>query len=301
MSWWNLPEGLRAQVTAALGAAPVSEEIQTGGFSPGVASRLTLVDGRRVFVKAISPARNPVAPDLYRRELSVMRRMPEHLPVPRLLWAQDDGDWVILAMECIDGRMPEEPWSPDELDRVVGAVDELAAALSPAPMRLRPLVEDLAENYTAWRTFAERGADPALPSWAVRNVGLLAALEAGWTRAAAGESMVHSDLRADNLLLTSDGGVSVVDWSYAVAGAPWFDLLTLLVSAAATGTDPQREWEKADVARGAGENEVNAVLAAMAGDYLSSSLLPAPSNMPGLRAHQGEKGRAALIWLRHRL
>lgn len=43
------------------------EVSQSGGSSPGLASRLTLADGRRVFAQAINPDRDPLDPELYRR------------------------------------------------------------------------------------------------------------------------------------------------------------------------------------------------------------------------------------------
>jgi thiamine kinase-like enzyme len=56
-------------------------------------------------------------------------------------------------------------------------------------------------------------------------------LESVWGDAARGETLLHADLRADNLLITADG-VMVVDWPYAVTGARWLDGLLLLVSVA---------------------------------------------------------------------
>jgi thiamine kinase-like enzyme len=46
--------------------------------------------------------------------------------------------------------------------------------------------------------------------------------ESQWGEAWRGQTLLHADLCADNLLLTSDG-VVVVDWPYAVTGAPWVD------------------------------------------------------------------------------
>lgn len=94
----------------------------------------------------------------------------------------------------------------------------------------------------------------------------------------------------------------VVDWPYAVTGAAWVDALLFLPSVAATGgIDPERAWAGFGPAQAADRDAVNAVLAAVSGDFWYQSLLPAPPNLPTLRAHQREKGRAALGWLRARL
>ncbi|PRX00697.1 UNVERIFIED_ORG: phosphotransferase family enzyme, partial [Actinomadura viridilutea] len=116
-----------------------------------------------------------------------------------------------------------------------------------------------------------------------------------------GNTLSHTDLRADNILITA-GGVKVVDWAYAVASAPWTDLLLMLPSvAASSGIDPEPIWHAFPRSRDVPDDQANAVLAALAGDFLTQSLLPAPPNIPGLRQHQRAKGEAALRWLRTRL
>ncbi len=61
---------------------------------------------------------------------------------------------------------------------------------------------------------------------------------AGWPAAAARTALAHTDIRADNILLTQDR-VVFVDWPWAFIAAPWFDLLTMLPSVLAFGGPPQ--------------------------------------------------------------
>ncbi|MEV6871646.1 hypothetical protein [Amycolatopsis sp. NPDC051128] len=80
------------------------------------------------------------------------------------------------------------------------------------------------------------------------------------------------------------------------------DALLFLPSVAATSSiDPEQAWTSFRPAAGADPDAVNAVLAAAAGDFLYQSMLPGPPNLPTLRAHQHEKGTAALTWLRSRI
>jgi aminoglycoside phosphotransferase (APT) family kinase protein len=275
---------------------------QSGGFSPGLASRLVFGNGARVFAKAISAGRNPRSPGLYRREIEVMAALPESVPAPRLRWSFDDGDWVLLILDDIEGEMPVQPWDPGQFARVLAALEQLSDTLTPAPIAAMSIVDDLADNFRSWHTIA---ADPALTQrldrWAKTGVARLVELESGWASAARGATLLHADLRADNLLLTADG-VMVVDWPYAVTGAPWVDVLLFLPSVAASSSiDPEQAWTTFGPARGADPDAVNAVLAAVAGDFLYQSMLPAPANLPTLRAHQREKGTAALAWLQARI
>lgn len=302
MAWGELPERVRAAAESALGARVVRDVPQAGGFSPGLASRLVLGDGRRVFAKAINADRNPRSPGLYRREIEVMRSLPAVVPAPRLRWSYDDGDWVMLVLDDVDGQMPATPWRHEQFTRVMTALEQLAADLTPAPVPAVSIVDDLAENFGSWHTIA---ADPVLTGrlgeWARANLARLVELESGWAEAARGDTLLHADLRADNLLLTDDA-VMVVDWPYAITGAPWVDGLLFLPSVAASSSiDPEQAWRGFRPARAADPDQVHAVLAAVAGDFLYQSLLPAPANLPTLRAHQREKGVAALAWLRARI
>jgi hypothetical protein len=53
LPWRAIPRHLRGQVEELLGARVVRAQTQPGGFSPGVAARLTLTRGRQAFVKAV--------------------------------------------------------------------------------------------------------------------------------------------------------------------------------------------------------------------------------------------------------
>jgi aminoglycoside phosphotransferase (APT) family kinase protein len=128
----------------------------------------------------------------------------------------------------------------------------------------------------------------------------LAAIEASWTAAAAGDSLVHTDLRADNILLTPHG-VVFVDWPHARIGAPWLDLLFMLPSVAATGTDPGEVWAAYPPARAADPDAVTAVLVAQTGFFLYHSLLPPPPNLERVREFQRVQGEAAMRWVEARL
>jgi aminoglycoside phosphotransferase (APT) family kinase protein len=139
-----------------------------------------------------------------------------------------------------------------------------------------------------------------LPDWVRRNLERLAALEPEWEAASAGETLLHFDLRADNILLTPDR-VLVVDWPHASLGAGWMELLQILPSIAMQGGP--KPWEIFDshpLGREAPEGEVTAVLAAVAGYFIRQSRLPSPPGLPTLRAFQRDQGIPAVEWLMRR-
>ncbi|GIH95149.1 phosphotransferase family protein [Planobispora siamensis] len=305
LPWQDVPEQIRQAVEARLGAPVADAVTQSGGFSPGAAVRLRLGDGRRAFVKAAGPEPNPFTADIYRSEARIAAALPAGVPAPRLLASFDSEGWVALLFEDVDGRPPVDPWRADELDRVLDSLTRLAEELAPSPIAAPPAEERFGEQFQGWRRLVEAretGADDlaGLDPWAVRHLDALAETEARWTHAIAGDSLVHGDIRADNLLLTA-GGVMVVDWPWAFVGAGWFDLLGMLPSVRMQGGPPSEEVFTAHpVGREADPGAVTTVLTAVTGYFLRQSRQPDPPGLPTLRAFQGAQGETALEWLRVR-
>lgn len=293
---------------ARLRGGPVARaEDQTGGFSPGVAVRLTLTDGRRAFVKAVSPEQNPDSPHIHRAEARIAADLPEDIPAPRLLHSFEQDGWVVLAFEDVPGRTPADPWDAGELRRVMDALDDLAVRLTPSPVAAPPAAERLAGTFDCWAELAadrDAGTDDLrdLDPWAAAHLDELVALESGWLRALAGDTLAHGDLRADNILLTPDGRVVFVDWPWACTSTPWFDLLCMLPSIVMQGGPaPEGLFKAHPPARDVDPEAVDAALAALTGMFLVHARRPAPPGLPTLRAFQRAQGEAALSWLRTRL
>jgi aminoglycoside phosphotransferase (APT) family kinase protein len=303
--WEELPAAVRDAVAGVLGGAVVHAETQTGGFSPGVASRVATGHGRRAFVKAVSARSNPHSPALHRAEARNAAALPPAVPAPRLLGTHDDGTWVALVFEEVDGRQPHVPWREKELGLVLDAVAELGRSLTPSPVAAPPAAEALAEPFSGWRRLRERPEGELrgrLDAWTLDRLARLADLADGWSDAAAGDTLAHADLRADNMLVTAEGRVVFVDWPHAVRAAPWFDLLIMLPCVRAQGgPDPEEVFTAHPLGRDADRNGVTATLAALAGFFVEHSLRPDPPGLPTLRAFQRAQGEAATAWLRRRL
>jgi hypothetical protein len=281
----------------------VRARTQRGGFSPGVAARLELADGRRVFLKAVSAEVNPDSPGLYRREARVAAALPAKAPAPALLWMDEEGPWVALAFEEVDGRPPRLPWRRAELTRVLDALHRSSRDLTPSPLALPSFARAHQALFGHWdargRAVGASGPAPFGP-WVRGRARDLARLEPGWRRASAGRSLLHCDLREDNVLLTSRR-VFFVDWPWACQGAPWIDLLLFLPSVAMQGGPPP--WELFDphpLAEEASPAKVDALLVALAGFFLFRGAAPPPPGLPLVRRFQWEQGRQVVRWLRYR-
>lgn len=296
---------MRAAVEEWLGSPVVAAVTQTGGFSPGAAARLTTADGRRVFIKAVCSSPNKDAPRFHRREAIIAAALPADAPAPRLLWSYDEGadGWIVLVFEDVEGRQPAMPWEPVVFDRVMDAINKLATSLTPSP-----LSEEIAGTTGDWLRRHGRGwrrllaePTPGLDAWSERHAAALAELEAEAPAAAAGASLLHFDLRADNLLLTPER-VYVVDWPHARLGQAWVDLVFFAPSVRMqSGPSPESLLTRSPAGRAAAPEAVSAVVAAVAGFFTFQSLLPPPPGLPTLRQFQAAQGEIARTWLAERM
>ena len=314
--WEDLPASVRSWAECLLGSPVAEAASQPGGFSPGAACRLRLADGRRAFLKAVCATANPQSPGMHRREGAVAAALPPDVPAPALLGQYDDGEWVALLFADVDGVPPAQPWQLPQLVQVLDAMAELHRICTPSPVKAVPSVADyLAEDLSGWRKFAalapagsnqDRPADlrpdllAGLDGWSARHLDQLAELESRWPDATAGTTLLHGDVRADNMLITGDG-VVFVDWPHACTGAPWFDVVAFAPSVAMQG-GPDPEWvlRHASSAGRADPGAVTAVVAAVAGYFTWQARLPDPPGLPTVRAFQAAQGQPARAWLRRR-
>lgn len=300
VAWSEVDEPVHAWVADTLGSPVATVEPQAGGFSPGAAARLLCRDGTRAFVKAVSTTANPDSPRMYRHEADVVEALPAHPALPRLLARYDDGAWVALLFADVEGRHPTLPWQADELDLVLGALTELHTAFDPNPVPDSPdMSQELAAMAGRWRELA--AAPPSdLDSWHRDRLPEL--VELAEQPAPTGTSLVHMDLRADNILLTADGGVCLLDWANAGTGPAWLDPLFLLLEVQAYGGDD------ADLVLAAhpltcdvDPAEVTYAVLAVAGMFERQSRRPPPPGLPTVRRFQRAYARVASAWLRRRL
>ncbi|HEX4685484.1 MAG TPA: hypothetical protein VH228_01790 [Nocardioides sp.] len=289
LEWAHLPPPVRARIEERCGSPVVEAESQGGGFTPGFASVLICEDGSRHFVKAASTAAQRVFAASYREEARKLGALPESVPAPRLLWVED-GAWVVLGLEYVAARAPRRPWRPDELDLCLDALEVVADQLTPVPdgLDLDPFAVELADWPGLWDSVPDRDRRP--------HADEAGALAATFADVVGGGTLVHTDIRDDNVLLTRDRAL-FCDWNWPVVGASWLDSLILLVSPRGDGVDVERVIAERPLLRNVPADHVDRVLALLAGYLLSRGAEPVPSNSPHLRDAQRWQGEVVWDWL----
>ncbi|MEV6865410.1 aminoglycoside phosphotransferase family protein [Streptosporangium subroseum] len=299
-SWEQLPGELRDFVAAHLGSTVATADVQSGGFSPGVAARLSLTNNDRVFIKAIRT--DHVLAGKYRTEAETAGRLPSAAPAPRLRWHGMEADWVVLIFDDVDGRHPDlSPGSPD-VSTVASALSDMAGLLTPSPLSgLPPASVSRVRLLYGWHDLAESPPHD-LGDWEQLHLRALADLETLWGRHADGATLVHGDIRPDNLLIT-DGTAVVVDWAQPCQGAAWQDIADLIPHLIMAGHTPETA-EKALTGLPSWDLAATEVMtsyaAAFAGYWTRMSRQPAPPGVPHLRSYQRRAAEAALAWTMYR-
>lgn len=295
----QVPAPVRVWVDQTLGSPVLDATTQVGGMSPGCAARLVTVDGRRAFCKAVGPELNPDTCTIFRHEVTVLNRLPSVVYRPRVLSCYDDGAWVGLLLEDVDGAHPDLDDSAT-LAAVARTVSTQVAELTPAPAGLDvpPLFEVAQRWASSWEQLRE---DPSpLPAWARADVRRLADRVVDVPALVRGDTLCHVDLRNDNLLVRPDGSVVVLDWRMARLGPAWFDVFVLALEQAQR---PRFDRWLADqrLTSDVPPTTVTTLLLALGGHLLRQSTLPAAAGLPTMPAFRRTEGTRFMTGARRRL
>ncbi|PRA03056.1 aminoglycoside phosphotransferase [Arthrobacter sp. MYb229] len=303
IGWEQLPGHVRGAVNEILDSPVVEATGQQGGFSPGTADRTLTANGRRAFVKAVGEPLNKESPRIHRAEAKIAASLPDTLPVPKLIGSYDANSWVALVFEDIAGSHPQTPWVATELTVVLNSLQKLSDLEVPDSLSQLPkLHTELASDFSGWERIHD---DPprTLDPWARENLQRLRDLARIGLTHLEGQTLVHSDIRSDNILLTDEHIAILVDWPWACLGAPWFDALSVLLNVRVHNSefDVDTIIQNHQIFATMTPECVDGFLAGMAAYFIDSARLPAPARLPTLRAFQQDQGDAAISWLRDRL
>lgn len=223
-----MPSQVKAFVEAQLGSPIVEVVARTGGMSPAVAASVRAANGRATFVKAVGTEVHPDTPDHFRHELTVLQALPPAPYRAGLQGAYDDGDWVALLLDDVDGRHPD--WQ-DATDRaaVLEVVRQQSRELTP-PWPGLPIVSNR-EGLQKYLTHAGAATEvelAALPAWARTGLGALLELTARSVKHHRDDSFCHWDIRHDNILIRHhDQQPVLLDWGMSRRGQRWGDTMCL--------------------------------------------------------------------------
>ena len=296
LEWAHLPPTIRAVIAERCGSPVVSATSQNSGFTPGFASVLVCEDGTRHFVKAASSKAQRAFAAAYLEEARKLAELPPDVPAPGLRWLHDADDWVVLETDHVEARTPRRPWRPAELEAALDMLETVVELLTPPPEELA--LPSFAEDFAAFPGYWDhvRTTRPGLPHLD-EHLEEAAALAAGFDSVCAGTSLVHTDVRDDNILVRPDGSTLLCDWNFPCLGAGWLDSVFLMIGPRGDGLDVDAVLARRPLTRDVPADSVDAVVALLVGYFLRQSDEPVPPTSPHLRDFQRWEGEVCWDWL----
>lgn len=261
------------------GSRPVKWRGVNQGHTAAQTFVAVLANGESVFVKQASDAQTAA---WLRRERTIYETVRADF-LPRLMGWSENG-LPLLVLEDVSGGRTAPPWNDDAIKSVRTVLDKLAATLMPAEF---PALENYPRRLKRWNEIAcERDAFLRLglvrADWLEHSLPVLIAAEDD--AVLTGSSLVHSDIRSDNICFLADRTV-VVDWSWACRGNSKFDLVSWLPSLHAEGGPAP--WDMLLEEPG---------LIAMQAGYLAHRVMHPGEQDPAICRLQLDQLRSALPW-----
>ncbi len=240
MSEEALDSDVRLRIERSVGRRVRGARRVERGYTPALRWVVEFDDGSRAFAKAgvDSPTSSPATWLRREREAYASIRGPF---MPEMLAWDDDGVTPLLVLEDLSDWAWPPPWAPEHVSAVLNFLATMGS--TPAPSDAPSLELRERERLSGWRRIAD---DPhaflaiglVTEGWLDRSLGVL--IDASDAAVLEGDSLVHFDLRSDNLCVR-DGRAKVIDWSVWARGNPLVDLAAWLPSLWREGGPPP--WE----------------------------------------------------------
>jgi Phosphotransferase enzyme family len=221
----RVPESIR-RASAALGLAPVSWTSPPFGLSAAERHVVLFDNGTRVFVKG---ATDPDTTVWLANEFHLLEQVGGHFGPEVIAWLSDDQRPVLVTADLSSAYWPAAggtttQWRAGDIDAVLATLEQLRA------LPAGPSLPSVSWPQPCWSGLVERRIPARLglcsQEWLDRHGPEIIAFDERATPD--GCSIVHGDVRSDNLCLLADGQVRLVDWSVSGVGHPLHDLIALL-------------------------------------------------------------------------
>ncbi|MGI8687250.1 MAG: phosphotransferase [Thermomicrobiales bacterium] len=271
---------LIARIERLMGVRTVVWKQMQGGYTPAGRWSVRFSNGTSAFAKVGTTADTA---SWLRAEYRIYSQVvAEYLPT---LLGWEDGDEPILLLEDLSAAFWPPPWSHERVEQVLATL--AAVAMTSPPPGLPALA--LSKDRLAGWTRVEDDPAPFLslglcsPAWLEASLPSLLAADAA--AVLDGDSLVHLDVRSDNLCFVGDR-VVLVDWNLACRGNAALDVAAWLPSLAAEGgPDPMAIMP-----------DEPALAALMSGFFAARAGLPPPEGAPRVRGVQLSQLKRALPW-----
>lgn len=277
-----MDHALRARVGSILGSEVTGVQPAIRGYSGSRRWVISLANGSKVFLKV---GRSDHTRARLREEARFYQSFQMSF-TPELVAFEDDAESPVLIVEDLSYATWPPPWTTEQVERVLDTLKQVASSTPPEHL---PSLERYRETLSGWER-VEEDASAFLSMGMATNYWLDSALPVlkGASEQAdlSGSSLVHFDVRSDNVAFLPDRTV-LVDWSIPAIGNPLADLVGWVPSLHVEGGPAPHEIVG---------SEGSALVALITGYWASQAGLPPPEGAPHVRQVQRAQLEVSLPW-----
>lgn len=238
-TWDELPAVVRTAIERKTGPVTATQSPSTGRNSDFSATLHT--PAGPVFCKAIADADSPRG-RMHRHEAAINPFLPPAL-APTMRWRTAADGWLILGFDHVNGRHADLSPNSPHLPAVTTTITALTTSTTPAPPET-PRLADQWRRLAPWRRLANTPTT-LTDTWTTDRLDELQAWETHAAEHADGDSLIHTDLHAYNILVWGDNA-RLVDWAWSRTGNPAVDIAFLTTRLIAAGHEPAAAEQWAD-------------------------------------------------------
>lgn len=223
---------LQSRVEKIIGSRPVSWKCIKSGYTQAERYVMQFENGTSAFVK-VATEKDTIK---WLRDEHKIYSVLKAEYIPQVLgW--DDGEFPILILEDLSAGHWPPPWTPEQIQKVFDVLKKLEAVKIEGDFTLLSTVKP---ELCGWQAISK---DPTgflslrlvTPEWLENALPTL--MKAESEIVLDGDSLVHTDVRSDNVCFLGDK-TYLIDWNWTVRGNPKFDIVTWLPSLHAEGGPP---------------------------------------------------------------
>lgn len=278
----DMDSALRSRVASLLGSEVVDARPASGGYSGSRRLVVSLADDSSAFLKVGSSDHTRAR----LREEALFYQSFQRPFVPELYAFEDHPESPLLVLEDLSHATWPPPWTTEYVERVLETLRQVSSAMPPEHL---PALERYRETLSGWER-VEDDPSPFLTMGMVTSDWLESALpvlkRASEEADLSGSSLVHFDVRSDNIAFLTDRTV-LVDWSIPAIGNPMADLVGWLPSLHVEGGPAPHEILG---------SEGSALVALITGYWASQAGLAPPAGAPHVRQIQRAQLEVSLPW-----
>lgn len=234
--WIDVPIVVRSWVEDQIGTV-VKIIPADGGYTPGFAGCLVAENGETFFVKIGENTSSYALGDAYAQEIKISDLLPLGSWRPVTMYCTWLDGWFVLIRKYVEAQQPSRPWSLEQVTLVCDSFVGIAEELSASALKLPTFQESFSKELNLWDiVLSEERYETLLPGLKLRGTQAQKLAQKAIANIEP-ETVVHGDLRDDNMLITTSNEVVIIDWNWAFLGEKWMDLATLFISMYMDGID----------------------------------------------------------------